>query len=132
METNNRGNPGQQMGENRAVTKDRRKASDNYRKPPAEHQFKKGVSGNPKGRPKKKVVQPGGNALGSGTLDRMSAMVLAEANRLIPVPEGDEVCEIPAMQALLRTMYELLRRETPERRPNFSTWLGGQRVVGRS
>jgi hypothetical protein len=35
----------------------------------------------------------------------MSAMVLAEANRLIPVPDGDKVCEIPAMQALLRTMY---------------------------
>ena len=87
------------------LPKERRKASSQYRQPPAEHQFKKGVSGNPKGRPKKKAVQPGGNALGSGAVDRLSAMTLAEANRPIPVGEGDEASEIPAIQAVLRTMF---------------------------
>jgi hypothetical protein len=87
------------------LPKDRHQASSQYRQPPAEHQFKKGVSGNPKGRPKKKAVQPGGNALGSGAVDRLSAMALAEANRPIPVREGDEASEIPAIQAVLRTMF---------------------------
>lgn len=84
--------------------KDPSKASDNYRKPPAEYRFKKGQSGNAKGRPKKKRVKPGGGALGGGFVDRISAMALDEANRLITVKEGDQEYKIPAMQALLRTM----------------------------
>ena len=81
------------------------KPSDNYRKPPVEYQFKKSQSSNPKGRPpKKKVVPPTGSSLGGGIEDRVSAMVLAEANRLIEVPEGNKVSKIPAIQALLRTM----------------------------
>jgi hypothetical protein len=84
--------------------KDNRTVSSNYRKPPVEHRFKKGTSGNPKGRPpKKKAVQPGFGAL--GTADRLGAMALDEAGRPVTVREGDEVSEIPAMQALLRTMF---------------------------
>jgi hypothetical protein len=81
-----------------------RTASSNYRKPPAEHQFKKGRSGNPNGRPKKKAGQPGGG-LGGGIADRLAAMALDEAIRPVTVREGDKVSEIPAMQALIRTMF---------------------------
>jgi Family of unknown function (DUF5681) len=86
-------------------TKDRRTGSSKYRKPPVANRFKKGTSGNPNGRPRKKAVQPGIGALGGGIADRFGAMALDEATRPITVREGDKVSEIPAMQALIRTMF---------------------------
>src|SRR5258705_7661206 len=85
-------------------TKDSTPASSNYRKPPVAHQFKKGKSGKPNGGPRKKV-QPGFGALGGGIADRLGGMALDEAIRPVTVREGDKVSEIPAMQALIRTMF---------------------------
>jgi hypothetical protein len=87
------------------MPKDRLRTSSNYRKPPTEFQYKKGESGNPKGRPKKKPVQPGLAALGGGIADRVNTMALDEATRPVTVREGDKVSKIPALQALFRTMF---------------------------
>jgi hypothetical protein len=81
------------------------KRSSNYRKPPVQHQFKKGTSGKPKGRPMKKREQSGSAALGGGIADRVSSMVLDEATRPVTVREGDRVLELPAAQAVFRTMF---------------------------
>jgi hypothetical protein len=77
--------------------------SDNYRKPPVEHQFKKGVSGNPKGRPRKKSESS--LTTGGGVADRVNAMTLDEALRPVTVREGGKVSKLPAIQALLRTIF---------------------------
>lgn len=69
-----------------------------YKRPPESTRFKKGQSGNPKGRPKN-------HDLGIGSSRSANALALREAERLITVREGEEIRQIPAFEAVLRAQY---------------------------
>ena len=71
-----------------------------YGKPPEQHRFRKGVSGNPRGRPPKaahaKPRRP--------SPTQMEDVLLAEAMRPIQIRENDRLIEIPMIQAVIRSM----------------------------
>lgn len=96
-------------GDNKHAAEDRSERpsaeySVGYRKPPAEHRFRKGKSGNPKGRPKNaKNRVPKGQGLDFGT-QPANQMLLEEAYRTISVREGDNVVELPVIKAVFRAM----------------------------
>ena len=80
-------------------------ATRSYRNPPIEHRFRKGVSGNIKGRPRKKrafVSTKVDGQPGIGFEDRIKSLAIEEAYRLITIREGDRVERIPVIQAILR------------------------------
>src|SRR6266478_8521374 len=75
------------------------------RVPPAEFRFKKGTSGNFKGRPPKEralVTTKFGGQPGIGFESRIKGIAIEEAYRLISIPDGNRVERIPLIQAILR------------------------------
>ena len=70
-----------------------------YGKPPKKNRFKKGDSGNPRGRPKgAKSCRP---ALPE---ERLRAIVLKEAYRTIDMREGDRTISLTMAQAIIRAL----------------------------
>lgn len=67
-----------------------------YSKPPLHSQFRKGQSGNPRGRPK-----------GSFSKGRANVLALREAYRPVTVKEGDRILTLPAIQAVMRSQVAL-------------------------
>jgi Family of unknown function (DUF5681) len=75
--------------------------------PPAKFRFKKGTSGNLKGRPPKEralVATKFGGQPGIGFEPRIKAIAIEEAYRLISIPDGKRVVRIPLIEAILRKM----------------------------
>lgn len=73
-----------------------------YGRPPVQHRFRKGVSGNPQGRPKGSQNKPKVDTRVG--MRGAEAYLREEAYRTVTLREGDKVIELPAIQAVFRAM----------------------------
>ena len=70
-----------------------------YGKPPKAHRFQPGQSGNPAGRPKGSRNKPT-----QAHADRLTRLILSEAEREIGVKENGEAVRMPVAQAVMRAV----------------------------
>jgi uncharacterized protein DUF5681 len=70
-----------------------------YGKPPKHGRYKKGESGNPRGRPKRPR-----HAMPKAHEERMKAIMFQEAYRLIEIQEGGKKTRLPLIQVIIRRL----------------------------
>ena len=70
-----------------------------YGRPPKGSRFKRGQSGNPKGRPKGTRKPSSDHAI-----DAYNKIILAESNRMISIKEGDRLIKISMFEANVRAL----------------------------
>ncbi|SIN67719.1 hypothetical protein SAMN02745824_1752 [Parasphingorhabdus marina DSM 22363] len=70
--------------------------------PPPEHQWPKGTSGNPKGRPPKKQKEKL-----SVLADPLTQMIVSHGDKKLPVPVGGDIQKISAIEAALNKLFKM-------------------------
>lgn len=73
-----------------------------YAKPPSATRFRKGVSGNPKGRPR--GARTAKKSSGLADSERLKAIIKAEAYRTIRVPDGGAIVSMSMAEAVMRSI----------------------------
>jgi len=94
-----------------------------YGKPPLHTRFRKGQSGNARGRPR------------NGAMERARKIVLEEAYRTVTVREGEKIVEMPAIRAVMRShLRDALKGNGPTSGPcsaSSKNWKPGRRRLSR-
>lgn len=97
-----------------------------YGKPPQHSRFRKGQSGNPRGRPKGARNKPA-----PASAEGLSAIILEEAYRTIQVRDGDRTLPLSMAQAIMRSLAVNAAKGQQRAQRLFTTLLAATELENR-